>query len=193
MRRLLLAGGVLALAAMLVVALSAQFGLELESTALLGAALGAVIALVPDGSPGMRLAGFASGFVAAWVGYVLRATSLPDTAGGRAVATAIVVLLCVAVAAVSRQRLPLWSILLGTAALTGAYELTYAAAPPELASTSLTTATTLLFNIAVGFLAAALFAPVAAPTSTSSDRHRRWKSRDEPATAKLDQMMENTQ
>jgi hypothetical protein len=157
---MLVAGVVLAVAAVLVVALSAEFGLDLESTALLGAALGAVVALVPDKAPSARLAGFAAGFVVAWVGYVLRAAFLPDSASGRAVATGIVVLLCVAVAGVTRERLPLWTTLLGTAALTGAYEFTYAAAPPELASTSLSTATTLLLNVAVGFLAASVVTPI---------------------------------
>ncbi|HET6625576.1 MAG TPA: hypothetical protein VFG63_04245 [Nocardioidaceae bacterium] len=159
MRKTLLAGLVLALAAVVVVWLSATFDLDLESAALLGAALGAVIALVPDRSPLVRLAGFAGGFVAAFIGYVMRATLLPDTAGGRAVAVAVVVILCVAITAASMNRLPLWTTLLGTAALAGAYEFTYAAAPPEMASTSVSTATTLLFNVAVGFLAAAIVAP----------------------------------
>lgn len=159
MRKTMWAGLVLALAAVVVVWASAAFGLELESAALLGAALGAVIALVPDRTPLVRLAGFAGGFVAALVGYFLRAAVLPDTAGGRAVAVAVVVLLCVAITAASLNRLPLWTTLLGTAALAGAYEFTYAAAPPEIASTSVSTATTLLFNVAVGFLAAALVAP----------------------------------
>jgi hypothetical protein len=159
MRRTLLAGVVLAAAAVLVVLVSSALDLELESVALLGGALGAVIALVPDRTPLVRLGGFAAGFLAAWIGYVVRAALLPDTAGGRAVAVGLVVLLCVGVTAVSAGRLPLWTTLLGTAALTGAYEFTFAAAPPELASTSVSTATTLLFNVAVGFLAAALVAP----------------------------------
>jgi hypothetical protein len=159
MRRTLLAGVVLAVAAVLVVIVSSALDLELESVALLGGALGAVIALVPDRTPLVRLGGFVAGFVAAWIGYVVRAALLPDTAGGRAVAVGLVVLLCVGITAASMNRLPLWTTLLGTAALTGAYEFTYAAAPPELASTSVSTATTLLFNVAVGFLAAALVAP----------------------------------
>ncbi|MGZ4436656.1 MAG: hypothetical protein ACXVYY_19825 [Oryzihumus sp.] len=159
MRKTLLAGVLLACAAMVVVLVSAAFGLDLESVALLGAALGAVVALVPDRTPAVRLGGFAAGFVVAWLGYLLRAGMLPDTAGGRAVAVGLVVLLCVAVVAVSRGRIPLWSTLLGTAALSGAYEFTFAAAPPEVVSTSMSTATTLLFNVAVGFLAAALIAP----------------------------------
>lgn len=159
MRRTLVAGVVLAAAAVLVVALGAALDLDLESVALLGAALGAVVALVPDRTPLVRLAGFGAGFLAAWAGYVVRAALLPDTTSGRAVAVGLVVLLCVGITALSLGRLPLWSTLLGTAALAGAYELTFAAAPPELASTSVSTATTLLFNVAVGFLAAALVAP----------------------------------
>ena len=67
--------------------------------ALLGAALGAVVALVPDRTPLVRLGGFAAGFVAAFIGYVLRAALLPDTSAGRAVAVVIVLLLCVGVSA----------------------------------------------------------------------------------------------
>jgi hypothetical protein len=166
MRRTLVAGLVLAVAAVLVVLVSSGLDLELESVALLGGALGAVVALVPDRSALARLGGFAGGFVAAWIGYVARAAMLPDTAGGRAVAVGLVVLLCVGITAVSMDRLPLWSTLLGTAALTGAYEFTYAAAPPELATTSVSTATTLLFNVAVGFLAASLVAPHSRPASS---------------------------
>src|SRR4051812_8294903 len=133
MRRTWVAGVVLAIAAVIVVVVSSALELELESAALLGAALGAVVALVPDRSPAARLGGFAAGFVAAWIGYLLRAALLPDSAGGRAVAVGLVVLLCVGITAASFDRLPLWSTLLGTAALSGAYEFTYAAAPPEFA------------------------------------------------------------
>jgi hypothetical protein len=184
---MLVAGVVLAVAAVLVVALSAEFGLDLESTALLGAALGAVVALVPDKAPSARLAGFAAGFVVAWVGYVLRAAFLPDSTSGRAVATGAVVLLCVAVAAVTRERLPLWTTLLGTAALTGAYEFTYAAAPPELASTSLSTATTLLLNVAVGFLAASVVTPI--EPKSRVERPELASVAAEPGTAPLAEIM----
>ncbi|QWZ09419.1 hypothetical protein KRR39_06525 [Nocardioides panacis] len=158
------------MAAVLVVIVSSALDLELESVALLGGALGAVVALVPDRTPLVRLGGFAAGFVAAWIGYVVRAALLPDTAGGRAVAVGLVVLLCVGITAASMNRLPLWTTLLGTAALSGAYEFTFAAAPPELASTSVSTATTLLFNVAVGFLAAALVAPSPRPEGATGHR-----------------------
>ena len=197
MRRTLVAGLVLAVAAVLVVLVSSELELELESVALLGGALGAVVALVPDRSAPVRLGGFAAGFVAAWIGYVVRAAMLPDTAGGRAVAVGLVVLLCVGITAASMDRLPLWTTLLGTAALTGAYEFTYAAAPPELATTSVSTATTLLFNVAVGFLAAALVAPHGRPSRSHRSEEADLASGDatQPADdAKLDDfMMEKTQ
>jgi hypothetical protein len=156
MRSNLLPGLVLALAAGLLVLIGAALQLDLESVALLGGALGAIVALVPDRSPFVRLGGFAAGFVVAWVGYVLRAAMLPDTSTGRAVAVTAVVLLCVAVTGVARGRLPLWTLLLGTVGLTGAYEFSYAAAPPELLTTSVDTATTLFLSVAVGFCAAAV-------------------------------------
>jgi hypothetical protein len=161
MRKTIIAGLVLALASALVMWLSAVFDLELESVVLLGAAVGAVVALVPDRTPLVRFLGFAAGFVAAWLGFFARAAFLPDTAGGRAVAVGLVLLLCVVVVAVSAGRLPLWSTLLGTAAMVGGYEYTYAAAPPEVATTSVSAATSLLFCIAVGYLVAATVAPQA--------------------------------
>jgi hypothetical protein len=161
MRKSIFAGLILALAAALVMWLSAVFDLELESVVLMGAAVGAVVALVPDRTPLARFLGFAAGFVAAWLGFFARAALLPDTPGGRAVAVGLVLLLCVAVAALSAGRVPLWSALLGAAAMSGGYEYTYAAAPPEVASTSVSAATSLLFCIAVGYLVAATVAPTA--------------------------------
>jgi hypothetical protein len=186
MRKTIFAGTVLALAAALVMWLSAAFDLELESVVLLGTAVGAVVALVPDRTPLARFLGFAAGFLAAWVGYFVRAALLPDTAGGRAVAVGLILLLCVAVVAASLGRLPLWSSLLGAAALAGGYEYTYAAAPPEVASTSVSAATSLLFCLAVGYLVAAMVAP---PAGAAPSR----RTRDEDLeNTSFDDLMEKT-
>ena len=187
MRRTLLVGLALVVGAVLAVFISSWFDLELEPVVLLGVALGAVIALVPDRSPLMRLAGFAGGFVAAWIGYFLRAALLPDSTGGRAVAVSLVLILAVAVAAVSLERIPLWSTLVGAAALAGAYEYTYAAAPPEVASTSVSTATALLLAAAIGYLATALAVPAEGRPTGGVRRTRRPKTDDE--TDRLDDMM----
>ena len=177
MRRNLLAGLCLAVAAGLLVLVGAALDLELESVALLGVACGAVVALVPDRTPLVRLGGFAVGFLAALVGYALRAAVLPDTSTGRAVAVVIVLLLCVGVSAAARDRLPLWTLLLGTASLVGAYEAAFAAATPEFLTTSVDTVTALFLSLAVGFFAAVLAAPVDARPADSAPAAN---ERDEP-------------
>jgi hypothetical protein len=192
MRRTLLVGGVLAVSAFLVVALSNLFDLELDSVTLLGVAVGAVVALVPDRSPWMRLAGFLAGIVVAWIGFFIRAALLPDTATGRALTVGLVVLLCAIIAAVSMERLPLWTLLVGAAAMSGAYEYTYAAAPPEVATTSVTAVTTLLVASAVGFLVGALLAP-RGDTPAPAPRERTHRQDDGDANNTLDDMMEKSQ
>jgi hypothetical protein len=176
----------------------AVLDLDLESVALFGAALGAVVALVPDRTPLVRLGGFAVGFVAAFIGYVLRAAVLPDTSAGRAVAVVIVLLLCVGVSAAARDRLPLWTLLLGTVGLVGAYEFTYAAAPPELMTTSVDTATALFLSLAVGFFAAGLASAGPARRTRRTDSSPTADERVYPASeahsdrVRLNDMMETS-
>ena len=120
MRRTLLAGLLLVVATGLTVLIGEALALEVEAVALLGVAAGAIVALVPDQTATRRLAAFALGVLAAYVGYLVRAAVTPDTSAGRAVAAAFIVLLCVGVFAISMGRLPLWSALLGSASLFGA-------------------------------------------------------------------------
>jgi hypothetical protein len=158
-RTTLLSGAVLTIASVLVIVLSSSLGLGVESVALMGAGSGAVVALVPGGSPLARLLGFLVGFAASWLGYLVRAGFLPDTSAGHAIAVAIVVALCSLVAAFSRNRLPLWSLLLGAAVLAGSYETTYIEAPSQVLRTSASSSTGVLLAVAFGFFAAALVAP----------------------------------
>ncbi|CUR54086.1 membrane hypothetical protein [metagenome] len=176
-------------AAVLVVLMSSSLELELESVALMGAATGAVVALVPDRSPVERAGSFLLGFVAAWIAYLVRAALLPDSTGGRAVAVALVVALCVAGAAVSMQRLPLWGTLLGAATMAGSFEATYLAAPPQVLETSLSTSTSVLLNVAIGFLAAALVAG-ASKAMGSEDRTRKASPAPGGDDTKIDSLME---
>lgn len=165
MRTSLLVGLSLALTAAVAVLVSPVFDLQIESVVLLGAALGAVVALVPDTTPLARLTGALVGVAAALVGFVLRAAVLPDSAGGRAVAVAVVVMLAAALVGLSRGRLPMWSVLLGAALFGGAYEQVYAAAPAELPSTAVATLTSVLVALAVGHLATAWAAPGRTPAT----------------------------
>ncbi|WP_081844441.1 hypothetical protein [Cellulomonas sp. URHE0023] len=156
MKRYILAGLVLAVVTTLVVVVASP---ELQAVALLGAAIGGTLGLVPDRSPAQRVGGFAAGFAAAWFGYALRAAVLPDATSGRAVAVLLVLLICLAVAAGTRGRLPLWSTLLGAAAMSGAYEATYSSDPTAFVGSSATTATSILLAAGAGFLATALLGP----------------------------------
>lgn len=181
MRKSLLSGCLLAVATAVTVLLGQVFGDDLQHVALLGVALGGVVGLVPHRSGWGRLGGFAIGFVLAWVGFALRAAVLPDTAGGRAVAAFLVVLACAGACAVSAGRIPLWSALVGVAALVGAYEQTYTDAPSQLLTQSTSAATTVLLAAALGYLAASLLTgPVAGvegpgvlaePTPAADDQH----------------------
>lgn len=156
MRRHALPGLVLAALAALLVLLSDALGLDVEGVALLGAALGAVVGLVPDRSPAQRVGAFGVGFAAAWVGYLLRAAFLPDAASGRAVAVLVVLLVCLVVAGTTAGRLPLWATLVGAAAMVGSYESAYTLDPSSFVSTSPASATAVLVCAAGGFLATVL-------------------------------------
>jgi hypothetical protein len=196
MRTSLLAGGIVAVAATLAVLVGAPFGLELDTYALIGVAMGAVVALVPVGRPGLRLAGFASGVLVAWIGYLVRAALLPDTVSGRAAATFLVLAVCAVVAALASGRIPVWSTLAGAATFFGAYEATFAAAPPEVATTSITAVTAVALTAAIGFLAASFVAPMAqddTPSAHTHDDNTQEMDRElEALDASLDEMMESS-
>ncbi len=167
MRLDILSGAALAITAAAAVVLGAFFGLELDHVALLGIALGAVVGLVPQGRSIHRLAGFGAGFGLAWTGYALRAAVLPDSTSGRAVAVLAVVLGCLLVHLASRHTVPPWSALVGVAAMVGAYEETYTAAPSQFVDQSMSAATTVLLTAAIGYLVSALFVPDAVPAQDS--------------------------
>jgi len=196
MRRSLFAGLVLAVCAALIIGLGELFGLDLQPVALLGAALGGVLGLVPHRSPLGRLGGFALGFALAWVGYALRAAMLPDTAGGRAVAAFVVVALIAGACAISAGRLPLWSGLLGAAAIAGAYEEIYTGAPSQFLKESPTAATTILLAAALGYLATSLLSegmPARADQARADDapgaRRIRRADDDSATTPELDTLL----
>jgi hypothetical protein len=157
MRASMFTGVLLAIAVVLVIAVSSTLELQIEQYALAGVLAGAVIGLVADRSPWARLLAFAVGFVAAWVGFVLRAALLPDTAGGRAAAAVITLVICLVAVAIGRgTRLPMWATFLGVLLFAAAYEAGFLAAEPEVATTSLDAATSLLAAVAVGYAVAVL-------------------------------------
>lgn len=159
MRQQFITGGALAAAAALSVLLGDALGLELVHVTLLGLALGAVTALAGTGSVGVRLAGLAVGVVVCWLGYGLRAGYLPDTDLGRAVVFAATIGIVTVVAALSAGRFALWPMLVGIAAVAGAYETTFSANPPLFTSESTVAVTSVLLTTLVGFVVAVATAP----------------------------------
>jgi hypothetical protein len=144
----------------------ALIGGDLAKTALLGVALGGAVALVPDRSVLARISGLVLGVGTAWIGYAVRAGFLPDIPLGRAIALSGVVLLVTAVAVASAGRVPLWSGLLGLAAMAGAYETTFTTSPTSFVVDSTTAVTTVLVAVSFGiFLAGLAPAGRAAPVT----------------------------
>jgi hypothetical protein len=190
MRRTAIGGAILAGIAFLLVLFGQALDLELEKVALTGAALGAVVALVPDRPPLFRAAGFAIGFLVGWGGYALRAGYLPDTPSGRALATLVVLLLLMGISVATGTRIPLWSLLTGAAAMAAAYETTFMVTPSAFPYESPTAATQMALAAGFGYLAASFLGP-AVEHGRDEELHRRERpdrQDDGPAT-KLDSLM----
>jgi hypothetical protein len=168
-RKTWVTGLVLTVLAGMLVRYDSALGLEQGRFVLLGATLGAALGAVPDATPGRRAVAWAAGFSAAWFGYLFHAAKLPDTAGGRAVGTVIVLLVITAACAVTRGWLPLWAQLLGVAAMAGSYEVSAGDAPAALVSNSVAATTTVALATALGFLATASLAPLLLGAATRSD------------------------
>ena len=159
MRRTAIGGAILAVVAFMLILFGEALDLELERVALTGAALGAVVALVPDRAPLFRAIGFAAGFIIGIGGYALRAGLLPDTSFGRAVAALVVLLLLMGIAVATGTRVPLWSLLVGAAAMTAAYETTFMTTPSAFPYEGPTAATQMALAAGVGYLAASFLGP----------------------------------
>jgi hypothetical protein len=157
MRRTLVTGGLLAVFAALLAQFGGALGLDEIRSALLGAAIGAALGLVPGAdSSYARASGFLVGFALGWVGYALRAGVLPDTGSGRAVAAFLVIAVLTGICAATLGWLPLWSGLLGVAAIAGAYEFAFGIDPTAFTTQSVTAASTVLLAASVGFLVGAV-------------------------------------
>ena len=190
MLKSLVTGLCLAVFAAVIIGLSHVLGLDLEHVSLIGVSLGAVLVLVPHRPGWGKVAGFLAGFLLAWIGFALRAAVLPDSSGGRAVAAFLVIALIAVVATASGGRLPLWSGLVGAAAIVGAYESAYTDAPSQFMSESLVAATSMLLAVGLGYLAATLVV-LQQDATESAGQHRPNRARSsnfEPNT-KLDDLV----
>lgn len=169
-RSTLLCGALLAVVAGLLCLVGEALGLDTQHVALVGGALGGVVGLVQERTPAMRATGFLIGLVVAWLGFAVRALYLPDSASGRAVAAVAVVAVCVLFTAGSANRIPLWTLLIGAAAMVAVYEESYTADSPAFLAQSPSAATGVLLAAGIGFLATSIQAPrQAAPQQRTED------------------------
>jgi hypothetical protein len=165
------AGAAVAALAGILVVHGAFFGADFTRTVVLGVVLGALLGLVPHRSPIERVGGFAVGFIAAWVGYLLRAGMLPDIPLGRGIAVVLVLSAITAVATATANRIPLWAGLLGAGTLVGAYEATYVASPSTVSADSLAAATAVLLAVAFGFVVTSVISAVTPTTAAPAPAH----------------------
>ncbi len=193
MRRTLVTGGLLAVFAALLAQFGGALGLDEIRSALLGAAIGAVLGLVPGSeNPLGRAAAFLVGFLLGLVGYALRAGLLPDTGSGRALAAFLVIVLLTGICAATLGWLPLWSGLLGVAAISGAYEYAFGIDPTAFTTEAVTAATTVLLAAAVGFLVGAVGAAFTAGEDEAGDTPRRSLSDRFRSSSSTDKTGDNT-
>lgn len=153
MKRTLIGGAALAVAAVLAIYLGDALNLGLPNP-LLGVTIGGALALAPGEHKLGRLVGFLVGIVVAFGGYGLSAAMLPASTGGLAVWAVVVIVLATAFAALSFGRMPLWSVLLGIAGFVGAYDWTYDDKPYAFLDSSFDTLGTFLVTFGFGYLAA---------------------------------------
>jgi hypothetical protein len=171
MRQSVVAGLLLAAATGLLILISDPLSLDVEQFALVGVLLGAVLGLMKDVAVWDRLAGFGIGLVAAYVTYGVRAGYLPDSSGGRAVAAAGLLAFLVLIVWLAGGRLHLAPMLMGVAALAGAYELTFIDAPPRFIQEASVAITGVLLTAAVGFACTVLASSLIGPDRLPG-RHR---------------------
>ena len=155
MRRTLLFGAVVSVLAFGVIMFGQLLGLNLQNV-LVGMSLGAALGLVRTSSPLTRMGAFLIGFVAGLAFYLLRLGIFPSTWLGNAIAVVITLMLLTVIAALTRDRIPLWAMFIGTACFAGAYNGYFTSTPWLLETQAVSVAATMLFSVAAGFVVALL-------------------------------------
>lgn len=179
MLRVFAAGILLAVGGGLLVWLGDALSLGLRSV-LLAAAIGGAIGWVNRGSAIARIGGALVGFVIAWAGYLLRAAVLPDSTLGRVIGLAAILLLITIICGLTRDRLPLWTVLLGAALFVGGYDYPFQAAPYNVITDTIAIAPALLLPFALAFLLTSLVAAV-----ETQPKHTQAKPENTPESSEV--------
>ncbi|MFN8125432.1 MAG: hypothetical protein U0R64_02835 [Candidatus Nanopelagicales bacterium] len=131
MGKVFVQGLVVMLGGFVALALNQVLNLGLGAIAF-GVAIGAILGLVSDGGPVGRVGSFVVGMLIAMVMFVVQALLLNGSFVGQVLQLVIGLGLITLICALTSGRLPLWSALLGSALVTGAYGTYFQNAPQNL-------------------------------------------------------------
>lgn len=161
----LLRGVVVAGAAGLVAALPSALGLTSPWPVLLVAAVAFARPLRPG-----PIAAVLLGSGSWWIAMALRAAVLPDATSSLVLAAVVAIAICTAVAAATREHVPLWASLAGIALFAALYEPAFADEPTKFLAQSTVALGSVVVAVGIGALAALLADTVAAVSITPRDR-----------------------
>jgi hypothetical protein len=119
---------------------------------LVGIAAGAVLGLVRIGSPVARFGAFLIGFATGAVFYLLKSLVFPQTWAGNTIAVVLTIMLLTLVSTLTRDRIALWAMFVGTLVFTAAYDGFFNATPWLVTSQGPVIAGGILLCVAAGFL-----------------------------------------
>lgn len=150
----IIAGGVL-LAVFTVIALWIGSAMSLPLGGILfSGGVGTVLGLVKQGGPVARIVSFLIGFLVSWVMFGIQAAFLPQVVESQMIGAVITLAIVTLVAALSRDKMPFWALLLGAATMVGAYQTEFANAPQNFLTESFQSAGGTLIGVALGLIAA---------------------------------------
>ena len=118
--------------------------------------VGAVLGLVKQGGPIARIVSFLIGFVVSWVLFGVQAALLPQVVLSQIIGAVIVIAIVTMVAGFSRNKMPFWALLLGSATMVGAYQTQFENAPQNFLTQSVTSAGGTLLGVSLGLIVAFL-------------------------------------
>ena len=116
--------------------------------------VGAVLGLVKQGGPIARIVSFLIGFLVSWVLFGVQAALLPQVVLSQVIGAVVVIAIVTMVAGFSRNKMPFWALLLGSATMVGAYQTQFENAPQNFLTQSVTSAGGTLIGVALGLIVA---------------------------------------
>ena len=155
LKRVFLFGIACSALAALVIIIGDLLNLHLQNV-MLGIGGGAILGLVRTHSPVMRYIACLIGFALGLVFYVIRLAVLPATIWGNLVAVVVTLLLVTTVAALSRERIPMWAMLVGVTMFAGAFDNYFTTTPWLFVSQAIATIAAMLFAVTAGFMVSVL-------------------------------------